>query len=174
MNISGVFWIVVSPKPDKRQKEKSLLCHLCWFTHSVSSQLSLSLSLNIVSDLERDIFSEGSTSEVLRPVYVPTFHLHTVYLGKLRKECLPFSPSSVLFIYLFFARDFNLRYYSTLSVTCPGFHVGGDHDLFLFIQGVSSWCWGRRTRLMWAIWSLTVLFGQRNCGVQLHEIINST
>lgn len=29
MNIFGVFWIVVSRKPDKRQKEKSLLCHLC-------------------------------------------------------------------------------------------------------------------------------------------------
>lgn len=102
MNIFGVFWIVVSRKPDKRQKEKSLLCHLCCAGSLTPCRVSsLSLSLNIVSDLERDIFSEGSTSEVLRPVYVPTFHLHTVYLGKQRKECLHFSPSSALFIYLF-------------------------------------------------------------------------
>lgn len=123
MNIFGVFWIVVSLKPDKRQKEKSLLCHLCCAGSLTPCRVSsLSLSLNIVSDLERDIFSEGSTSEVLRPVYVPTFHLHTVYLGKQRKECLHFSPSSVIFIYLFiFTREFNLRYDPTLSVTCPGF-----------------------------------------------------
>lgn len=102
MNIFGVFWIVVSRKPDKRQKEKSLLCHLCCAGSLTPCRVSsLSLSLNIVSDSERDIFSEGSTSEVLRPVYVPTFHLHTVYLGKQRKECLHFSPSSALFIYLF-------------------------------------------------------------------------
>lgn len=60
----------------------------------VSSQLCL--PLNIVSD-SRGTFSEreGSTSELLRPVYVPTFHLHAVYLGKSRKECQPLSFSSL-------------------------------------------------------------------------------
>lgn len=112
MNIFGVFWIVVSPKPDP------LPSVLRCFTHSVSSQLSL--SLNIVSDLERDIFSEGSTSEVLRPVYVPTFHLHTVYLGKQRQEFCTFLLL-LPYLFIYFTRDFNLRYYPTLSVTCPGF-----------------------------------------------------
>lgn len=111
---------VVNQIKDRKRKASSAICAA--LVHSLRVESALSLSLNIVSDLERDIFSEGSTSEVLRPVYVPTFHLHTVYLGKQRKECLHFSPSSALFIYLFiFTRDFNLRYDSTLSVTCPGF-----------------------------------------------------
>lgn len=119
MNIFGLLSVVNQIK-DRKRKASSAICAA--LVHSLRVESALSLSLNIVSDLERDIFSEGSTSEVLRPVYVPTFHLHTVYLGKQRKECLHFSPSSALFIYLFiFTRDFNLRYDSTLSVTCPGF-----------------------------------------------------
>lgn len=167
MNIFGLLSVVNQIK-DRKRKAFSAICAA--LVHSLRVESALSLSLNIVSDLEKDIFSEGSTSEVLRPVYVPTFHLHTVYLGKQRKECLHFSPSSALFIYLFLPEiliwDMIPPSLSPVQASCWWW------SWLIFIYS-RSWCWGWRT-LMCAIRSLTVSFGQRNCGVQLHEIINST
>lgn len=57
--------------------------------------ISLSFALPLAKycfGLERHFFRvRGAHPRVRPPVYVPTFHLHAVYLGKLRKECLPLS-----------------------------------------------------------------------------------
>lgn len=89
--------------------------------------------------------SKGSSSEVLQPVYVPTFHLHAVYLGKLRKECLPFSLSvfvadrikslvweiSLIPLYYF---------YHLFRVSCGDL---SESRLLFFFQWGSDCCWGK-------------------------------
>lgn len=121
MNIFGVFWIVVSRKPDKRQKEKSLLCHLCCAGSLTPCRVS-SLSLTkYCFRLREGHFQWGEHIRGSPACLCSHFSSAHCLFGETEKG-MPALFSFFCLIYLFiFTRDFNLRYDSTLSVTCPGF-----------------------------------------------------